>query len=402
MKYVLLIALTCTLPTTSLAGAFEDAMAIVKNPAELAKKTAAAEKLFKQVVADQPANVDAWYNLGLLALRADRRSEAKKYWQQALKQKRDYLPARARIATLALADPGAKPKAVLVLNEIIEKERFQPEARNALAELAIEAKDWEQALKHSRNVLLGDPSNVNAYLNMAVTYYRQKRYDQAFLILKQAMERSPRAASLHNLKGLIYLAKDNSRLASGSFLQAIKYDPEHLDAIINLASLELSYGDFSSAEKRFKQVLKRRPDDPHIVLSYAVVMRGLERFDDARKGYERALELQPEATHVHYNLCVLFYQFTNQYAEAEKSCGTYLASIKASHPKYREMRRRVRTIKELIEAEAQEKANAAKAACTPTCDGRSCGDDGCGGQCGTCPEGQACSAEGLCAKSKDP
>lgn len=35
--------------------------------------------------------------------------------------------------------------------------------------------------------------------------------------------------------------------------------------------------------------------------------------------------------------------------------------------------------------------------CTPNCENRSCGDDGCGGSCGTCPEGQTCLEEsGTC------
>ena len=35
------------------------------------------------------------------------------------------------------------------------------------------------------------------------------------------------------------------------------------------------------------------------------------------------------------------------------------------------------------------------AACTPDCDGLDCGDDGCGGSCGACPDGWACRA-GFC------
>jgi len=34
--------------------------------------------------------------------------------------------------------------------------------------------------------------------------------------------------------------------------------------------------------------------------------------------------------------------------------------------------------------------------CTPQCAGKSCGDDGCGGSCGACPEGQTCTAAGAC------
>ncbi len=34
--------------------------------------------------------------------------------------------------------------------------------------------------------------------------------------------------------------------------------------------------------------------------------------------------------------------------------------------------------------------------CDPQCEGKNCGDDGCGGTCGTCPDGQTCQ-EGSCA-----
>ncbi|MBI5609541.1 MAG: hypothetical protein HY902_11740, partial [Deltaproteobacteria bacterium] len=36
--------------------------------------------------------------------------------------------------------------------------------------------------------------------------------------------------------------------------------------------------------------------------------------------------------------------------------------------------------------------------CTPQCNGKTCGPDGCGGQCGSCGSGQACNGDGQCAK----
>jgi hypothetical protein len=39
--------------------------------------------------------------------------------------------------------------------------------------------------------------------------------------------------------------------------------------------------------------------------------------------------------------------------------------------------------------------------CWPSCDGRQCGPDGCGGFCGECEDGQACSALGLCEVPSD-
>jgi hypothetical protein len=35
--------------------------------------------------------------------------------------------------------------------------------------------------------------------------------------------------------------------------------------------------------------------------------------------------------------------------------------------------------------------------CVPNCAGQNCGEDGCGGSCGTCTQGQQCNASGQCA-----
>jgi len=44
---------------------------------------------------------------------------------------------------------------------------------------------------------------------------------------------------------------------------------------------------------------------------------------------------------------------------------------------------------------------ASMCACPPVCEEKECGNDGCGGACGTCPEGSGCVA-GLCLEETDP
>lgn len=50
----------------------------------------------------------------------------------------------------------------------------------------------------------------------------------------------------------------------------------------------------------------------------------------------------------------------------------------------------------LPDAASDAEADAAPDACTPMCDDRSCGDDGCGGVCGLCPEGAPLCEAGRC------
>jgi hypothetical protein len=39
------------------------------------------------------------------------------------------------------------------------------------------------------------------------------------------------------------------------------------------------------------------------------------------------------------------------------------------------------------------------AACVPSCNGKACGADGCGGSCGSCANGQTCDGSGQCVAS---
>ena len=48
------------------------------------------------------------------------------------------------------------------------------------------------------------------------------------------------------------------------------------------------------------------------------------------------------------------------------------------------------------ESDAGPSTGDAQGGCTPACVGKSCGDDGCGGSCGTCPDGDTCNAMGAC------
>lgn len=51
---------------------------------------------------------------------------------------------------------------------------------------------------------------------------------------------------------------------------------------------------------------------------------------------------------------------------------------------------------------AQDDCASCASDCTPECDGKVCGDDGCGGSCGACGGGEACSATGECRPADQP
>lgn len=352
----LTVLLGAALPaTTTLAAPLEEGAKIANDPVQMAARGAEAERLFVQCTTDTPKNIDCWYDLGLLRLHMGNPTGAVEAWRRGLTVDPQHEPTRARLAALEIAK-GNVEAGLKTLEDIVAANRFQPDARNALGAYALSQGRWDDALKHSRNVLLGDPRNADAALNAAIAYYRQGLYDQAGLIASSFLEKDPGAAALHNLLGLVFLQKDNTRKATEHFMEALKSDPGHADARLNLAALELGFGNFESAYKRFGEALADRPNDPEIVLSRAVAARGLERYDEAEQGYLKALSLRPGFPDAEYDLCVLHQQFTQKWHEAKKHCDAYAAMIDAKHPKFREMKKRTKSIDTTIMVMERKKA----------------------------------------------
>ena len=195
----------------AIASDFDKGISIVKDRKQLATRAKEAEEAFRAALKADPKNHLAKYNLGLLMQRRGG-SLAQQMYKDTLSINSSYLPARARLYGLKLSEATTeeeRAKWIGKLEEMVtcpedvdcdkikEKDPYQPEARNILAGLAIEEERWEDAARHARNVLLGDPDNINAYVNLAVTYFRQGLADQTWLIVSNALERQPTAAALH-------------------------------------------------------------------------------------------------------------------------------------------------------------------------------------------------------------
>ncbi len=367
-RFVLSLILSAAVmsPLAARADGYDDALRILSDPQLIATRGLEAERLLRGVSSSHKNAKEAAYNLGLLLEQRGDLAGAREAWNKALSIA-PHAPSRARLAGLELASTASSAAAVATLEEIIKEDRFQQDARNLLAAYEIERgtallgktdkaskeeskKAFESAIRHGRNVLLGDPENIHAFLNVAIAYMRQGLNDQAGLIATSALEKHPNAAALHNVMGLVYLSQDNSRSATESFIAALKADPENDDARLNLAALELAYGNFDSALKRFDEVLKHRSGDSDILMSRAVALRGLGRFEEAEKGYLAALEKNKESPEIDYNLCVLHQQYTQKYELAKQWCEAYLVHLDKTHPKFAEVQRRVRSVDATLKA----------------------------------------------------
>lgn len=347
---VMAVVMTALAGGAASAGPFQDALKIVEDPFQLATRAAEAEQLFRQCLAKDPNAYEAWYNIGILQLRRGDKTGARESFQKAIAAEPKHLAAKAQLAGLDLENPATATAAVAVLNDIVDnQDRFQADARNILAGWEIDHGNFDAAIKHGRNVLLGDKDNIRAFLNIAIAYFKQKQYDQAGLVASSALETHPNAAALHNLMGLVYLQQDNSRQATEEFETALKDDPTFDDANINLGALELTFGNFESALKHFDAALSRDPTHAEIVIARGVALRGLLRYDEAEAAYNKAKGMEPGDVEIDYNLCILHQQYTEKLEVAKTACETYLGRIDKTNPKFAEVQKRLKSVNAVLQ-----------------------------------------------------
>ena len=174
--------------------------------------------------------------------------------------------------------------------------------------------DHRNAVRHARLSLAGDSQNVDAYANLARTYYAMKAYDVALLVCLNAEKIDPNKADIYNIMGMIWLAKNDVTEAIRQFRRALEKDSKSVAALMNLGAVILNVRDYEGAISLFEQVLALEPKNTEAKISIAVAKRGLGDLEAARALYEEVRAVEPENASVQFNLGVMEHEHMAQNA----------------------------------------------------------------------------------------
>jgi tetratricopeptide (TPR) repeat protein len=166
----------------------------------------------------------------------------------------------------------------------------------------------------------GNPDDADALTLIGVAYYEEARdllikerllfqpidlLNAAAKSLQDTLKKSPNYAPAHNALGEVYLVQAETFVsdpgrgivshtfeeADAEFQEALKADPQYVDAMVNLAVARIGQQRYSEAVQQLNRALAVQPNraDLHAELARAYV--GLERFDQAREEAGTAIQL---------------------------------------------------------------------------------------------------------------
>ncbi len=264
-----------------------------------------AEKAYQTAVGMKNNHGQSLSNLGELYYRAGKVTEARNYWDSAIKANGKLIAARNNVASMELEQ---------------------------MRKLAVGSAEWKKLEEDARfnlsNVLGVDSENVKAYTLYGLVYMEgfqknKNRLDLAKLLLDEAKKRNEKYAPLQNAYGLYYMHRNALSEALVHFQQAVTLDPKFVEARMNVGLTTLGFRKYDTAKEQFTEVIRLAPKtyDAHIGLG--VALRGLKDFDGAEAKYNDALKLDSRRGEAYYNLAVLYKDFKATKQEPEPSIPTY-------------------------------------------------------------------------------
>jgi len=288
---------------------FEDATKAAEAQAKSGQRDdAALERRFQAVQQADPTFAEADYNLGVLAERQGKRDQAFALYRSALQKKPSLKPAAEGLARLTRAQ-GDLPSAIAQWNDIARAFPDDAESRAQLAEIYRLSGDHDRAQEMSRQSLIRDPKNLDAYKTLLRSNLDRKQYAMAELVGVRALKISTTDPDLYLAIGDVQLAKGSPDKAAAQYQKALEASQGFVPARLALARLALKDEDFAAAEKHLSRAVADGGGTAEVHLDLGVAFRGLGQPDKALAEYDAAEKLQPKLAAVYLNRGIVLQRY---------------------------------------------------------------------------------------------
>ena len=159
----------------------------------------------------------------------------------------------------------------------------------------LEPTDPSGAVEACKKVLANKPTDFEA--NMVLARCLQKLNDNAGAeeAYKNALKGDPKSVDAHVKLGTMYLNRKNADEAKQEFEQATYYDPKSVAGLSGQAQLFEAKGDMKSALDKYRDAVKANPDDVDAHQTLAMALGRADKFDEAKVELESVKKLKDAA-----------------------------------------------------------------------------------------------------------
>ena len=173
--------------------------------------------------AQKNENINTYIKQGIALNDSGKYSEAVAKYKKALDIDPQNLQVQYELSyTLVIS---GKPKEAIPFLERVAISNTNPEAYNLLASIYDDTNDFERSFAYYKSGIVAFPKCSQLYLNLGISYLRQKKYPEAELISIEAIKSNPKHASNQRIYALANYYQDKFEISLLAWCGFILLEP---------------------------------------------------------------------------------------------------------------------------------------------------------------------------------
>lgn len=252
------------------------------------KKPDEAFKLGEQYLAKHPGSVEGFEILGISSEINNKHNEAESYLLQALKADPSRSQTKIELAAVYVAS-GNQDKAKGFLEELIKSDPQNSRAYYMLAAMEKGAGNTDRALEIYQKISAINQADTFAAYKMGLIYIEKGELDKAEKTADKLIEKAPKRADGHRLKGLVFYHRKNYSEAMRFLQDSLKMAPT-LEGYYFLGLCYYNSGELETALSQFRKILDNVPSSRQARLMTGAILLSQKRVDDAITEIKKVLQ----------------------------------------------------------------------------------------------------------------
>lgn len=291
---------------------------------------AAAEPLLQKAVVHEPANYEAWYDLGFVENSLGKVDESIAAYRKSVAAKPDIFESNLNLG-LQLAKTGrpdaeqflraatqlrptshvaeGQYRAWLSLGQVTETSKpdeavaafrkaadLQPkeaEPHIAAGHIFEQQKHYTDAEEEYKTALALDPTS-DALTGLANAYMQSRSFPEAEEYLRKLVQLHPEEAGAHIQLGRVLAAQGKNDDAVAELQSGLKIAPADISAQRDLAETYVAAGKMAEAESAYRSLIVAHPQDAELHRALGQALLHEKKFPEAQQEFLTTVKLKPD------------------------------------------------------------------------------------------------------------
>ena len=251
----------------------------------------------EKLAAGKPDDYLMHFNLGRAYFAKEETEKAQQQFEETLKLRPDYTPAKIALTQLALRR-GAAAEALQYAQEVIKLKPASGAATLLAAAAYLRLGQMDVASDLLDKLLKNNPNNTDVLLESGVLNLQRKHYPEAEAAFRRAYTLDP-----SNLRGLLGVAEVHLQMkepekAVQTIAAEAEKDPQRADLRKELATVELRAKQYDKAIADYQAILDKYKDTPKEQAElYSYIGGAYQNHGDlphAIENFKKAMQLAPD------------------------------------------------------------------------------------------------------------